>query len=111
MSGPRGNAPTPPMAIHDVIGQELGVGDLILMTQELKKFTAMVVDIKPRLDPRSKQHEVTITLSASFPIVAPRNGRVDNMWRLQTQEQTGWKPEGEREQDVEIGGPSSIIVP
>lgn len=113
MSGPRGNRPTPPMAVYDQIGQELGVGDLVLMTQRLNKWTAMVVDIKPRLDPRSKEHTVTITLSASFPIVGPRSGRFNDMWRLQTQAETGWTPEGQRDPDKdkeEVIGDGSIIL-
>ncbi len=113
MSGPRRNRPTPPMVIYDSMGQELGVGDLVLMTKELKKWTAMIVDITPRMDPRSKEHTVTIQLTASWPIVGPRNGRVDDMWRMQTQEQTGWTPEGQRDPDKdkdEVIGDGSIIL-
>jgi len=103
------------MVVYDQIGQELGVGDLVLMTQRLNKWTAMVVGIKPRMDPRAKEHTVEITLSASFPIVGPRAGRFSDMWRLQTQEETGWKPEGERGEDKDkdrvIGDGSIILAP
>ena len=114
MGGPRNTRPTPPMVVYDQIGQELGVGDLVLMTRELRKWTAMIVEVTPRMDPRSREHTVTIQLSASFPIVGPRAGRFENMWRLQTQEQTGWTPEGQRSPDKdkdEVIGDGSIIVP
>lgn len=114
MGGPRSNRPTPPMVVYDQIGAELGVGDLVLMTQRLNKWTAMIVEIKPRLDPRSKEHLVTIQLSASFPIVGPRAGRFADMWRLQTQEETGWTPEGQRDPDKDkeaVIGDGSIIIP
>lgn len=116
MSGPRGQKETPPFKLHDQIGQEVGVGDLVLMTRKLEDgWTAIIVDMKPRLDPRSKQHEIQVTLTATFPIVAARNGRVPLMWRMQTQEQTGWKPEGERggddDKDEVIGEGSLIIQP
>ena len=116
MSGPRGQKETPPFKLHDVSGLELNVGDLVLMTRKLEDgWTAIIVDMKPRLDPRSKQHEIQVTLTATFPIVAPRNGRVPRMWLYQTAEQTGWKPESERgpdhDKDEVVGEGSSIIIP
>ena len=115
MSGPRSNRPTPPAVVFDMLGQELNIGDLVLMTRRLNKWTAIIVDITPRLDPRSKEHLMTVQLTASFPVVALRNGRADEMWRMQTQEQTGWKPERDRDKDDtskdEVIGDSAIILP
>jgi len=107
---------TPPFKLHDQTGQELGVGDLVLMTRKLEDgWTAIIVDMKPRLDPSSKRHEIQVTLTATFPIVAPRNGRVPLMWLYQPQSVTGWLPESERgkdhDKDEVIGEGSSIIIP
>ena len=111
MSGPRGNRPTPPFKIHDVSGKEVNVGDLVMMTRKLEDgWTAIIVDIKPRLEPGSKSHEIQLTITATFPIVAPRNGRVPNLWLYSTQAETGWQPEGERDQKKEIGEGPSIVL-
>lgn len=114
MSGPRGNRPTPPMVVYDPLGQELGVGDLVLFTRKPDEMTAIIVEIRPLLDPRSKEHTVQLTLTATFPVITSRGGRVPKVWRMQTQAQTGWTPEGQRDPDKDkeqVIGEGSIIIP